>query len=319
MIIVKAPYRISFLGGGTDYKEWYQEYGGEVLTSTINKHCYICLRQTPPFLGYLYRIFWAKYEAVNSLSEIQHPGVRGCLEYLNIAEGIEVNHAGDLPSRSGLGSSSAFTVGMLHALHTMRNEKINKAQLAKQAIDVEQVILKENVGIQDQIQCAWGGINRIKIDQNGEYTIQPLILNEKVIQDHLIIFFTDIQRTASDIALDQINHIQRNKSGLKEIMELVSPAVEALKESNMMEFGRLLHESWMRKRKLSTKITSDSLDEIYELALRSGAYGGKILGAGGGGFFLFVVPPEKRQKLINALGLLYVDVEFDHEGSQVVI
>ena len=208
---------------------------------------------------------------------------------------------------------------MLHALHTMRNEKINKAQLAKQAIDVEQVILKENVGIQDQIQCAWGGINRIKIDQNGEYTIQPLILNEKVIQDHLIIFFTDIQRTASDIALDQINHIQRNKSGLKEIMELVSPAVEALKESNMMEFGRLLHESWMRKRKLSTKITSDSLDEIYELALRSGAYGGKILGAGGGGFFLFVVPPEKRQKLINALGLLYVDVEFDHEGSQVVI
>src|SRR3990167_2763032 len=302
MIITKTPYRISFFGGGTDYYQWYSRYGGGGLTSTINKYCYVCLRYMPPLLWSKYRVFWSKSENVDRIEDIQHPGVRGCLEYMRIDEGIEVNHAGNFPARSGLGSSSSFTVGMLHALHKLTGKKCDKADLAKKAIHVEQTVLKENVGIQDQIQCAWGGINWIKIMPNGEYTVQPLLLNEEIMkhtENHLIMFFTGLQRTASDIASSQLDNIDKKQSELHAISGLVFPAVEAMKNGDMVTFGHCLDESWNLKRSLSDKITSKELDDIYQAAIEAGAYGGKILGAGGGGFFLFCVEPSKRQKLID--------------------
>lgn len=180
MIITRTPYRVSFFGGGTDFESFYREHGGAVLTSTIDKYCYLSARYMPPFLGYKYNVCWSKMERVNLLSEIQHSGVRGCLEYKNIDRGFEVNHAGDLPARSGLGSSSAFTVGMLYALHALQGIHVNKNRLAREAIEVEQNILKETVGIQDQIECAHGGLNHIEIHRNGSYTINPIIIKESV-------------------------------------------------------------------------------------------------------------------------------------------
>jgi len=321
MIIVKTPYRISFFGGGTDYEAWYSKFGGKVLTCTIDKYCYVCLRYMPAFLGSKYIVFWSKMEKVNHVKDIQHNGVRGCLEYLGIDDGIEVNHAGDLPARSGLGSSSSFTVGMLHALHLLKGNKPDKALLAQQAIKVEQEVLKETVGIQDQIQCAWGGINHIKFDTDGEYSIRHLSLEEGIkqkTQDHLIMFFTGLQRTASDIATEQVSNVNRKQAELHAIADLVDPATTALKKGDMKEFGRLLHESWMLKRTLSDKITTPELDDIYGKARSVGAYGGKLLGAGGGGFFLFCIDPGKRQELINKLGLLHVPVRFEFGGSQIV-
>jgi len=321
VIITKTPYRVSFFGGGSDYFEWYSRFGGEVLTSTIDYYCYVCLRYMPKFLDTKYRIFWSQTETPNRIQDIQHPGVRGCLEYLNIQKGIEINHMGDLPARSGLGSSSAFTVGMLHALHLLEGNNIDKANLAKQAIAVEQDVLKETVGIQDQIECAWGGLNHIKFHTNGEYSLQPLLLTDKVkqsAQDHLVLFFTDKQRFASDIAADQINHIDKNKGQLHGITNLVRPAAQALKAGDIESFGKLLDESWMLKRSLSKKITSSGLDDIYDKALKAGAYGGKLLGAGGGGFFLFCVPPDKRQALIDSLGLIHIPFKFEYNGSHAI-
>jgi len=322
MIITRTPYRVSFFGGSSDYHAWYSRHGGEVLTCTIDKYCHIVARKTPPFLDSKYRVFWAISESPDIRDDIQHPGVRGCLEYLDFEEGVEVNHAGDLPARSGLGSSSAFTVGMLHALHLINGERPDKATLARQAISVEQDVLKEMVGIQDQIQCAWGGVNRIKFETDGHYSVSPVLFDEgakNAAQDHLILFFTGLQRTASDIAKEQVDNVDRKKTEINEIVSLVKPATEALRHGNMKEFGYLLHQSWLLKRSLSTKITSSEIDDIYQKGLNAGAYGGKILGAGGGGFFLFCCPPEKQKALIEALGLISIPVKFEFGGSQAVL
>jgi len=322
VIITRTPYRISFMGGGSDYQQWYKQFGGSVLTSTINKYCYISLRRMPPFLGSKYRIFWSKSETVDLLEDIEHSGVRGCLQYLGITDGIEVNHAGDLPARSGLGSSSAFTVGMLHALHALNGEHPGRATLANEAIKVEQEILKETVGIQDQIECAWGGLNLISISHDGRYNVEPLIIPNgrlKEIEDHLVLVFTDLQRYASEIAKSQMDNVNQKQDELHQIVDMVPQAASILMYGSMEEFGYLLHESWMLKRSLSDKVTNPEIDSIYETARANGAYGGKILGAGGGGFMLLCVSPDKRESMLRSINLISIPVEFEHSGSQVVL
>lgn len=323
MIITRTPYRVSMFGGGTDYFRWYSEHGGSVLTGTINKYCYLSARYMPPFLGYKYNACWSKMERVNSLDELIHSGIRGCLQYMGIDEGFEVNHAGDLPARSGLGSSSSFTVGMLNALHALKGEHASKAQLAREAIEVEQVILKETVGIQDQIQCAHGGFNHIEIHRDGSYTISPVIIRsarKAALESKLMLFFTGLQRHSSEIADSQVSNIERKGDELKAIQSLVPLALDAVTNGELDDVGSLLHETWMLKRELSDKVSSDGIDDLYNAARDAGAIGGKLLGAGGGGFFLFYVPEDRQSAVRESMGGLHdIPFKFEHGGSQVVL
>lgn len=326
MIITRTPYRVSLFGGGTDYPSWFVRFGGQVLTTTIDRYCYLSVRHMPNFLGTKYRVFWSKAETVDRVEDIQHAGVRGCLQYMALdgegAEGIEINHAGDLPARSGLGSSSAFTVGMLHALHALEGRKPSRALLAAQAIDVEQRVLAETVGIQDQIQCAWGGPNVIRIDQNGGYSVHPLVMmpdRQTRIEKHLLLAFTNLQRHASEIAKAQVSNVERKQEELHEIASLVEPAAKCMVAGDAMGLGDLLHQTWMLKRALSDKIAPPEIDGAYDKARAAGAWGGKLLGAGGGGFFLFCAPPERHQAVAEATGLTTIPVRFENRGSQVVL
>ena len=317
MIITRTPYRVSFFGGGTDYPAWYQQHGGQVLTSSLDKYTYISLRRVPAFLGSKYRVFWGKVENVDRREEIEHNGVRGCLEYLEIDDGIEVNHAGDLPARSGLGSSSAFTVGMLNALHAMKGEHRSHRQLAQEAIDVEQNVLKETVGVQDQIECAHGGFNHIKITQMG-YSIYPINVPTDKLEGNLLLYFTGLQRYASEIAEAQVKALKEEE--LHRIAELVDEAIECLAENKLRNFGHKLHESWMLKRRLSDKVSNPEINDIYGRARNAGAIGGKLLGAGGGGFMLLYVESQEQSSVRAALSeFIEVPFRFGHEGSRVMV
>ena len=297
-----------------------------MLATTIDRYCYLSVRHMPNFLGTKYRVFWSKSETVDRVADIQHGGVRGCLQFMGLdgdnVEGIEVNHAGDLPARSGLGSSSAFTVGMLHALHALQGWKPSRALLASQAIQVEQEVLKETVGIQDQIQCAWGGVNIIRIGRDGSHTVETLPLapeRQARVENHLMLAFTNLQRHASEIAKAQVSNVDRKQDELHAIAAFVPAGAEAVRRGDVMDLGRLLHESWMLKRQLSDKIAPPEIDVLYEKARASGAWGGKLLGAGGGGFMLLCAPPDRHIAIADALGLTCIPVRFEGRGSQVVL
>jgi D-glycero-alpha-D-manno-heptose-7-phosphate kinase len=324
MIISRTPYRISFFGGGTDYPAWYREHGGAVLSTTINKYCYISARYLPPFFEHKYRIVWSRIENVKEISEIKHPSVRVILEIMNLRQGVEIHHDGDLPARSGLGSSSAFTVGLLYALSSLIGQHISKDKLAYQAIDIEQNIIKENVGSQDQISAAFGGFNQIEFSQNYEFKVSPLVLShEKVkeLESHLMLVFTGLQRNASEIASEQIKIIDDKVSEMKTMQGMVGEAINILKSrGNIDAFGQLLHESWKIKRTLAKGISNDDIDTLYEGLRKSGAIGGKMLGAGGGGFMLLFVPPERQQKIRELLkDFIHVPFKFESEGSKIIV
>lgn len=325
MIISRTPFRISFFGGGTDYPVWYEENGGIVLSTTINKYCYINCRYLPPFFPYNYRIRYSLHEEVQSVSEIKHPSVRECLKFVNLDNrGVEIQHNADVPAMSGLGSSSSFTVGLLNVLCALKGKMITKRQLALDAIHVEQNRIKENVGSQDQTAVAFGGFNKIEFGGEQEITVQPVtICKEKLdlLQRSLMLFFTGFSRKASDIAGEQIKRTPEKKKELETMIGLVEEAVNILNNSKntLADFGRLLHEQWMIKRSLTSKISSSFIDEIYEAAMETGALGGKLLGAGGGGFMLFFVEPELQPKLKEKLKkLLYVPFSFENLGSQII-
>jgi len=324
MIISRTPYRISFFGGGTDYHTWYQEYGAAVLSTTIDHYCYLQCRVLPPFFNsHSSRIVWSKVEEVMDHNNIQHPSVRAILNYLNITQGVEIHHLGDLPARSGLGSSSAFTVGLLHAMYALRGVMSSKRELACEAIHIERDILKENVGVQDQIETAYGGLNKIEIFPDGNFDVTPVILTGSRIRslhDHLLLFFTGVSRTASEIAGDKIKSIPNKKQELHGLRQMVDEAEKMLSSrADICDFGRLLHESWMLKRQISAGISPGFIDEIYEKARNAGAIGGKLLGAGGGGFMLFFVKPEDKPKVCDALkNLLQVPFAFENSGSQII-
>ncbi|HLB43232.1 MAG TPA: kinase [Gammaproteobacteria bacterium] len=323
MIISRTPYRISYFGGGTDYRRWYQEHGAAVLSSTIKYHCYLECRLLPPFFEHKSRIVWSKIEEVNDHSEIHHPAVRAILEYLQINQGIEIHHQGDLPARSGLGSSSAFTVGLLHSIYALRGMISSKRELACEAIHIERDILKENVGVQDQIATAYGGLNKIIVHADGNFEVLPIILPAtrlRLFHDHLLLFFTGISRTASDVAADKIKSIPNKTQELYQMQNMVDEAERILcSNKDITLLGELLHEAWILKRKISEKISSSFIDNIYAKARQAGAIGGKLLGAGGGGFMLFFVKPEDKLHVCEALkDLLLVPFDFETSGSQII-
>ena len=324
MVITKTPYRISFFGGGTDYPAWWRQHGGEVLGTSIDKYCYISARSLPPYFEHKHRIVYSQIETVQEVEEIKHPAVRGALGYLDFEGGLEVHHDGDIPARAGMGSSSSFAVGLLHALHVMRGEFISKRDLANEAIYLEQEVIQENVGSQDQILTAHGGFNRVVFHPNGDHVIEPVIVPAERLQElekHLLLFFTGISRFASDVARAQIENIKNRERELTEMGRMVPEALSMIcdQSCDIKEFGKLLHESWQRKRSLSERVSSAVIDEMYQRAVGCGAVGGKILGAGGGGFLLVFAEPANHQAIIKGLdGLLHVPFKFENSGSRVV-
>jgi len=325
MVITSTPLRVSFFGGGTDYPIWYREHGGSVLSTTIDKNCYITCRRLPPFFEYHSRVSYSKVENVGRNDAIQHPSVRACLQFLNVDEGVEIHHVADLPARTGLGTSSAFTVGMLLGLYAMKNQMRDKQTLAAEAIHVEQELLQEAVGAQDQVSAAYGGFNRINFHANGTIEVNRILTAPSRIaelEQHFALYFTGFSRIASEIAQDQLRMTPHKTQELKAMLQLVSEAETIVTSPNrsLAEFGSLLHESWKIKRTLTNKISTSNIDEIYEAGLSSGALGGKLLGAGGGGFMLFFVPPERRETLRTRLKkLLCVPFRFSDRGSHVVV
>jgi D-glycero-alpha-D-manno-heptose-7-phosphate kinase len=325
MIITRTPLRISFFGGGTDYPVWFREFGGAVLSTAIDKSCYITCRRLPPFFEYHSRVSYSKVESVNQNSSIEHPSVRGCLQFMGIDEGVEIHHVADLPARTGLGTSSAFTVGLLLGLYGLKGQMRGKQQLATDAIHVEQEIIKEAVGSQDQISAAYGGFNRINFNVDGSFEVRQLITSADrlaFLQQHCALFFTGFSRIASEVAKEQIRVTHQRKRELEAMFQMVNEAEAILTNPHrsLEEFGHLLNESWQLKRTLTGNITNNNLDEIYEAGRGAGALGGKLLGAGGGGFMLFFVPPERRQALRMKLkNLLCVPFDFSNRGSHVVV
>lgn len=325
MIVTSTPLRISFFGGGTDYPIWYRQHGGAVLSTTIDKCSYITCRRLPPFFEFHSRISYSKVENVTRNDNIQHPSVRECLRFLGFSEGVEIHHVADLPARTGLGSSSAFTVGLLLGLYALRNQMRDKRTLAAEAIRVEQELLKEAVGAQDQVSAAYGGFNRINFGADGSIDVRRILASAERIaelEQHLVLYFTGFSRLASEVAQEQVRMTPHKQRELSAMYELVGEAENIVVNDHrsLSEFGRLLHEGWKIKRSLTQKISSPEIDEIYEAGLNAGATGGKLLGAGGGGFMLFFVPPERRAALRERLKkLLCVPFSFSAKGSNVVV
>ena len=286
MIISKTPYRISFFGGGSDYPEWYMKNGGEVLSTTIDKYIYISCRYLPPFFKHKHRIVWSKLETVKKTNEIKHNAVRELLNLMKITKGMEIHYDGDLPARSGMGSSSSFVVGLINTINTLLKKKFNKKDLAKKSIYFEQKILKETVGSQDQIATSYGGLNKIKFFPGGKFQVCPIKINERntnQLNQNLVLMYTGIKRTAHHIAKSYVKKLNRDKKNeIMQILKITKDAEKALKDRNFDDFGRLLHQSWLIKKNLSGKISSSLIDEIYDRAIEKGALGGKLLGAGGG-------------------------------------
>jgi D-glycero-alpha-D-manno-heptose-7-phosphate kinase len=323
MIISRTPYRISFFGGGTDYPAWYQKHGGAVLATTIDKYCYITCRYLPPFFEHRTRLVYSKIENCHAIDDIQHPAVREVLRFLKIDRGMEIHHDGDIPARSGMGSSSAFTVGLLHALYALKGYMPSKHQLALESIHIEQNMIKETVGSQDQALVAYGGLNHISFLQNGEISVKPVTVGAERIKElnsHLMLFYTGIKRTAADVADSYVKSIESRKRQLRIMKDLVEESLSILNSSqNIAAFGDLMHEAWQVKRSLSDKVSNDHVDEVYEAAIAAGALGGKITGAGGGGFMLLFVPPQHQPKVREVLEkLIYVPFTFDFSGSQII-
>ena len=322
MVITRTPFRISFFGGGTDYPEWYLKNGGKVLATTIDKYCYISVRE---LFEHKFRIVYSSMESVKKIDDIAHPSVKAVLNYHGCSQGLEIHHDGDLPARSGLGSSSSFTVGLVHALRAMEGKVSSKDQLAKDAIHIEQNLIGETVGSQDQISVSYGGLNKIDFHQNGTFDVEPVILpsnRRKVLSNHLMLFFTGFTRFASEIAESQIKNMSNKSKELEKMSEMVDQAIDLLQDEQapIDAFGELLDRNWGYKRSLSNRITTPEIDNIYEKAKKAGAIGGKLLGAGGGGFMLLFVPPEKQANVRAIINdLIFVPFEFDDSGSRIML
>ncbi len=321
MIITKTPYRISFFGGGSDYPNWFNKFTGQVLSTTINKHIYITCRFLPKFFKHNYRIVWSKIENVKNLNEIQHESVKGLLKFYKINQGVEIHYDGDLPARSGMGSSSCFSVGLIKAINTLNGKKISNMELAKKAIFFEQEIMKETVGSQDQVSASIGGFNKIIFNKKN-IKIKKIqnIKNIKKLERNLLLIYTGINRTADKIASAYASKLSSTKKNyITKICEHVSEGEKLLNSGKVNEFGQLLNDAWYLKKKLSKSITNSKIDQLYSLALRNGALGGKLLGAGGGGFLLLYMHPKFRKRFLkNNKKLINVPFNFTNEGAQVI-
>ena len=323
MVISRTPYRLSFLGGGTDYPVWYRTHGGAVLATTINKFCYITGRYLPPFFDHRYRIVYSKSEEAQTIEEIAHPAVREVLRYLQMDRGLEIHHDGDLPARSGIGSSSAFTVGLLHALHALAGRTPDRRQLAAESIHIERDRLHETVGSQDQILAAYGGFNHIAFRPDGEFAVTPVPIGRDrlhELQSHLLLFYTGIARTASHVAASYLHRLDAQPSSLAGMDDLVQSGLSLLTGGrDLAAFGGLLHDAWEFKRRLGDAVSNPFIDEVYAAARAAGALGGKLVGAGGGGFLLLFADPDVHGRVRERLRtLLHVPFEFEDLGSHII-
>lgn len=326
MIISRAPYRISFFGGGTDFPDYFLQNESLVISASIDKFCYLMIKNLPEFFDHKFSFAWSKIERVNQIEEIEHPTIRNVLKYLDFKnEGLEIHHAGDMPARSGVGSSSAFSVALLNGLMHLKKSKIESQDLAKTAFYVESVLNKERVGLQDQIASAYGGLNRIDFFSiNGEsaFKVTPLGLTEsylKELQSWMVLLFLDVARDASRIEEDKFSNYKNNLENLHLIKSYALLAYEHIKnEDSIDRLATLLHKSWESKKALSSKVSNEKIEGLYDKAIKLGALGGKILGAGGGGFLFFLVPPNKRQNLIDNIGLVNVPIKISFQGPSVI-
>ncbi len=322
MIISRTPFRVSFFGGGTDYPQWFCDHPGAVLGTTIDKYCYLTCRYLPPFFDHKSRILYSQIENIKTIDEIDHPAVREVLRFLKIQDGVEIHHDGDLPARTGLGSSSSFTVGLLNSLYALLGKMSTDEQLAKEAIHIEQEMCGDVVGCQDQILTAYGGLNYIEFGGDNHLKVKRVAVGQEKIrslQDHLMLFFTGFSRTASLIAKHQIQNIPQKKKELGAIYAMAQEALKILNGDDLEPFGKLLDESWKLKRSLSDKVSTPEIDHIYNTAKKAGALGGKLLGAGGGGFVLMFVPPERQAEVRQQLkDYLLVPFKFESLGSQII-
>lgn len=329
MIVSRTPLRISFLGGGTDYPAWFSAHGGAVFSATIDKFCWLTVRRLPPFFRHKNRIVYRLIETTETVDEIRHPTVRAVLQHLGL-EDLEIHHDADLPARSGMGTSSAFTVGLLNACHALKGRRVSKQHLALEAIHLEQNILKETVGSQDQFAAAYGGLNRIEFPKGPtDGTRRSAILVDPVplptwrtdeFKNHLLLFFTGISRTASEVADSFVPAIASSQH-LAGAVDQVATALRILGDLGPIEtFGEVLHDAWTLKRQLSDRVSTPEIDRLYEDARLAGAIGGKLLGAGGGGFLLFFARPKDHDAIRARMGnLLHVPFRFDVDGSRIVV
>ncbi|MDR3640908.1 MAG: kinase [Humidesulfovibrio sp.] len=323
MIICRTPFRVSFFGGGTDYPGWYREHGGQVLSTAIDKFCYITLRHLPPFFEHKIRAVYSRIEQCQTIDEVKHPAIRETLRFMNLNRNVEIHHDGDLPARSGMGSSSSFTVGLLHALYALKGQMPTKEQLAREAVHIEQNLIKETVGSQDQCAAAYGGFNHIIFHRDGEIEVRPLTLSRSrltELSDHLMLFYTGIMRTASDVAQTYVENLGAKEQLLRTMHNMVDDGIKLMQSNRCIcGFGELLHEAWKAKRSLSPNISNGVVDDFYTRAQENGAIGGKLIGAGGGGFLLLFVPPSARERVREELSeLLHVPFTFCRDGSQII-
>ena len=324
MVISKTPLRVSFFGGGTDYPEYYEAHGGEVLSTSIDKYVYVTVSRLNPLFEHRIRVAYSKTELVKTPEEIAHPCVRHALLWLGIREGVEISVTTDLPARSGLGSSSAFTVGLLHALYAFQGKLVGQEQLALDAIHLEQKVIGEKVGSQDQVATALGGLRRITFAESPVFRADPLPLSQarrEDLQSHILLFFTGITRFSEDVLDEQKKRTAQNLPTLAEMRQQVAKGVEILCDPSrpILDFGRLLHRAWEFKQSLSSKISNAPINEAYTKALAEGAYGGKLLGAGGGGFLLVLAPPDRHLSVAKALApFVRVNAAFETSGSRLI-
>lgn len=326
MIVSKTPYRLSLFGGGADYSAWYNENPSKVISAAMNHYCYIHVKHLPPFHEHPIRIAYSKIENVHSVDEIEHPSIRACLKYLNITEGISIGHEGDLPARSGIGSSSSFTVGLLNALYKYKNIQKSQSEIAQDAIHVEQNIIGESVGIQDQIMAAHGGLKIIDMSNQG-WKVNDIKVSSDYInnfENHILLGFSGISRFSEVQARKQIENIKQGTSLdiLKKMQSWTNVAIEGFEsEMDISLIGGILNETWRLKRRLAEGVSTDDIDTIYNKAIKAGAYGGKLMGAGGGGFFMFIAPPDKHEEIKQQVKQInvWVPFKFDHDGSQIIM
>ncbi len=322
MIITKTPFRMSFFGGGTDIPSFFNNHGGAVISTTFDKYCYVNVRHMPPFHPYMSELVHNRFERVNDIDKIEHPLIRECMRLHDIHE-IRLTYEGDLPARTGLGTSSTFAVGMLNAFCALKGKMMSKRQLALEAIHVERDILQEYGGWQDQVAAAYGGLNRIDF-KDGDFVVHPIVISpdrKKELDENLLLFYTGIQRFSSEIQADTFSKPIDKTQQLKDMLALVDKAESVLcdKKESLNEFGKLLDMTWKLKRGTGSKVSNGSIDELYNKAIRAGALGGKLLGAGGGGFLLFYCEKDKQESLKKALEqLMIVPFYFENEGAQIL-
>jgi len=322
MIITKTPFRMSFFGGGTDKESFFRKHGGAVISTSIDKYCYVNVRHLPRFFEYSTELTYSKSERVNNIEEIEHPAIRNAMKFLDMQE-IRLTYEADLPARSGLGTSSSFAVGMLNAFYALKGKYADKRKLADEAIYLERILCNEAGGWQDQIAAAYGGLNRINFNQDG-YEVLPIIISperKRTLNSNLLMFFTGFTRFSSEI--QKANEIgeKGKEAQLMEMLKLVDKAERVLTDDclDLDDFGRLLDYTWQLKRETGAAVTTSSIDELYMRGMEAGALGGKLLGAGGGGFMVFYVQQENQESVKNALSdLLYVPFEFENGGTRVI-